>query len=243
MRVYLPRFFVATPEQNLRQFSADCAEAEAGGAALAVFPEQFLTGYRAELDAQAARQAFQTASSAHPTLTICCGTITAAGRNVQYWYAGGQQLAAYEKVHLFRPNDEHELWQAGKRYCAIDVGGLRTGLGTCNDVRFPEQMHQLSRHGKLQLLVYPALWPWQRDHIWAALLRARAIEHGAFCIGCCVAGVDNGLERFDGAGNYVFDPLGNQIMAAGRFYQLDLGALASVVVDTHAEYLPVTDPS
>ena len=110
-------------------------------------------------------------------------------------------------------------------------------------MRFPEQSRALRLNLDVNLIVYPPLWPWQRDHIWRTLLRARAIENGCFTAGCCVAGVDNGAELFDGAGNYVFDPLGRPVYPQGRVYELDPGALGEVLVDTRAQFREPADVS
>jgi predicted amidohydrolase len=241
--IYLSRFYVLEPEDNLAHFAADCAQAAEAGAALAVFPEQFITGYYAESDEVQILRQFSTVSGLYPQLLICCGTVTAGGANRQLWFLDGKQVAEYTKVHLFDPGGEREIWHEGTTYAALAHAGLRIGLATCNDLRFPEQMHRVARSGKLHLLVYPALWPWQRDHVWAALLRARAIEHSAFAIGCCVAGVDNGSQRFDGAGNHVFDPLGNEVHPQGRVYGLDLSLFGKPVVDTYVDYRDVCQVS
>ncbi len=57
----------------------------------------------------------------------------------------------------------------------IEVAGLRVGLMTCYDLRFPELALSLALNGA-QLLVLPAAWmkgP-QKEHHWATLLAARA---------------------------------------------------------------------
>ena len=77
--------------------------------------------------------------------------------------------------------------------------------------------------------------------MFSALLRARAIENGCFAAGCCVAGADNGGELFDGAGNYVWDPLGNAVIPDGRVYTLDANVLEKLNVDTRAQYVDITD--
>jgi len=120
-------------------------------------------------------------------------------------------------------------------------GAWRIGLCTCNDVRFSEQARALKLKHDVNLLVYPALWPWERDHVWAALLRARAIENGCFTAGCSVAGVENGRESFDGAGNHVFDPLGEELRPQGRVYRLDTSVFERVTVDTRDQYREVTE--
>jgi predicted amidohydrolase len=90
------------------------------------------------------------------------------------------------------------LWQPGERYLAVRFQDVNIGLATCNDVRFPEQARALKLAHDVALLLYPALWPWQRDHVWSALLRARAIENGAFSRGAA-SRRSTMAELFDGA--------------------------------------------
>ena len=236
MRVYMPRFYVHELERNLRQLETDVAEAASLGAALIMFPEVFLTGYRLNAPAQQLRERFSMLSAAQPQMLCIFGTITEDGRNRMLTYFGGRAIAQYDKVHLFLPNREEELWTPGTRYVALEHNDWRIGMVICNDVRFPEQATMLRQQCSVNMLAVPALWPWQRDHVWATLLRARAIECGAFVLGCCVAGVDNGKERFDGAGNYVFDPLGNPVYPKGRIYEIDEGLLGHLTVNTREQY-------
>lgn len=240
MRLYLPRFFVRDLRTNITAMHVACAAAAAAGCEAMLFPEQFLTGYRTPAEPSELHTEFIAASSRHPELLCIFGSITEQGCNRQWIYRAGQPLAHYDKVHLFLPNGEGELWQPGERYVAVQAGGIRLGLATCNDVRFSEQARALKLHCGIELLTYPALWPWQRDHVWRALLQARAIENGIFCAGCCVAGIDNGYERFDGAGNYVFDPLGNPVYANNCVHELDLNLLRKVTVDTVEQYREIS---
>lgn len=240
MRVYLPRFYVRDLDTNLASMHACCADAAALDCAMLVFPEQFLTGYYGADDLPRIKAELAAASRQHPELLCIFGTFTEDGANQQCVYLAGEQRARYTKVHLFEPNGEHNLWQPGERYVAVRHGAWRIGLATCNDARFPEQARALKLKYNINLLTYPALWPWARDHTYAALLRARAIENGAFCLGCCVAGVDNGVERFDGAGNHVFDPLGAELRPESRVYTLDPAVFNLITVDTRAQYREVT---
>jgi predicted amidohydrolase len=241
MRIYMPRFFTRDLAGNLACLRRSCDEAAGLGAEALFFPEQFLTGYYGQTDLPAIREAFAGCSALSPQMLCFFGTLSEEGYNRQLVYLAGREVARYEKVHLFEPNGEQELWRSGSRYVALEHGGWRIGLCTCNDVRFPEQARALKLHCDVNMLVYPSLWPWARDHVFAALLRARAIENGAFVVGCCVAGVDNGRERFDGAGNHVFDPLGNELYAAGRIYEFDPAVLGQVLVDTRAQYREISD--
>jgi predicted amidohydrolase len=236
MLLYLPRFYVRDLQTNLVEMVRHLHAAARAGCELIVFPEQFLTGYHAPAEPRQLHDAFAEASAPFPQLLCVFGTISEEGHNRLWAYRGGQPLAHYDKVHLFTPNGEDQWWTPGGRYVALHSREWTFGLLTCNDVRFCEQSRALAlRHG-VNALLYPALWPWERDHVWRALLQARAIENGAFSIGCCVAGVDNGYERFDGAGNYVFDPLGVPVYPRSGVHELELARLSQVTLDTCAHY-------
>jgi predicted amidohydrolase len=241
MLLYMPRFFVQGPDANLAALRRDCNDAAEAGADIVMFPEMFLTGYRGANDPAVFRTAFAEISAASPETLYVFGAISEDGHNRLPVYRGGAELLHYDKVHLFEPNGEHELWEPGSRYAAVAHGGINIGLATCNDVRFPEQARALKLKHDVRLLLYPALWPWQRDHVWAGLLRARAMENAVFCAGCCIAGIDNGAELFDGAGNHLFDPLGEPIQPRGRVYRLDLARLDDVLVDTRAQYREISE--
>jgi omega-amidase len=240
MRVYMPRFNVRDLSANLARLHADCDAAAQLECELALFPEQFLSGYHGENNVPRIKAEFGAISAKHPELLFDFGTLTEDGYNQQHIYLDGEVRASYKKVHLFEPNGEHELWQRGESYTALRWGQWRIGLLTCNDVRFPEQARALKLMRNVNLLLCPALWPAQRDHVLSALQRARAIENGAFMLGCCIAGVDNGEERFDGALNHAFDPLGNEIYPDECVYTLDPAVLERVTVDTRAQYREIT---
>jgi len=196
-----------------------------------VFPELFLTGYSRSLEPSRAREVFSEVSAAAPDVLFVFGSISDAKHNRVIVWLGGQELAAYDKVHLFHPNGEHELWDAGKSYVAFEWRNLRIGLMNCNDVRFPEQARALNLEARCDLLVVPAWWPWRRDHIWSTLLQARAAENELWVLGCCIAGSVE-PDEFAGAGNHVFDPAGEPVRTADdRTYELDLDNPPPSIVD------------
>lgn len=240
MRLYMPRFYVRGLADNLAAMERDAEDAASLNCDCVVFPEQFLTGYYGEGEPSQLRGEFERVSKRHSGTLFIFGTISEDGVNRLCVYFGGSELAHYDKVHLFLPGGEDKLWQCGDRYVAIAHGKWRIGLAMCNDVRFPEQARALKLKHDINLLLYPALWPWQRDDIWATLLRARSIENGCYTVGCCVAGVDNGSQRFDGAGNHVFDPLGYPVCGAERVYELDAARLNEVLVDTRAQHCEIS---
>jgi predicted amidohydrolase len=94
--------------------------------------------------------------------------------------AAGQLTAAYRKIHLFDAlgQRESDLVAPGDEVVIAELGGLRVGILTCYDVRFPELARALTVGGA-DLLVIPAAWAsglFKEEH-WVTLVRARAIEN------------------------------------------------------------------
>lgn len=104
--------------------------------------------------------------------------------------ANGRQIATYRKIHLFdaAPRDDAPPYQesatiaAGDTVVTADIDGLRLGLATCYDLRFPELFRALTLLGA-EVLLLPAAFTREtgRDH-WEPLIRARAIENGCYVI-------------------------------------------------------------
>lgn len=241
MKVYLSRWVCLDVDSNLRRLREESERAAAAGPGLVLFPELFLTGYTRALEPARAREAFREASRAAPEVLFVFGSVSQEGRNRLTVWLGGEEAAHYDKIHLFRPNREHELWQPGDRHVALRHAGLNLGLLTCNDVRFPEQARALRLEAHCDLLLAPAWWPWRRDHVWSALLRARAIENGVWVLGCSIASSVFPGEEFAGAGNHVFDPLGNAVPTPDdHCYELALDAPPPLVVDTGEQAVAIT---
>ena len=151
-----------------------------------------------------------------------------------------EELARYDKVHLFRPNGEFDLWDPGDRYVAVRLKDWTLGLLNCNDLRFPEQARALRLQTRCDALVAPAWWPWRRDHVWRALLQARAIENAVFTVGCCISASEHPDERFAGAGNHVFDPLGDPVHTQDdHTYVLEPPAHSRLIVDPLESYVDI----
>jgi omega-amidase len=89
---------------------------------------------------------------------------------------------AYDKRHLFRMAGEHRHYSPGGHALIVEFRGLRLCPLVCYDLRFPVWSR---RRPELDydLVVYAANWPAARRHAWQSLLRARAIENQAYCVG------------------------------------------------------------
>ncbi len=112
-----------------------------------------------------------------------------------------------------------------------DLDGARLGLSICYDLRFPELYRALALAGAEVLLV-PAAFTERtgRDH-WEVLLRARAIENGAYVLAPAQIGGPPGQPAF--GRSMVIDPWGTIVAQAPDVVgivraDLDLDRVAAV---------------
>lgn len=242
MKVYLTRWICTEPDANLNKVFSESERAASSGAEMVIFPESFLHGYKRVVDPASARKIFSEISGSHPSIVFFFGSLSEERRNrMTVWRAGGE-IARYDKVHLFEPNGEKEIWSPGNCYAAVRTGEHVIGMLNCNDLRFPEQAMRLRLEAGCDAFVVVAWWPWRRDHVWRTLLRARAIENHAWVLGCCVAASEHRLEHFSGAGNYVFNPWGEQVYTTDdNTYTLEDSPEREVLVDPLREAVDVVE--
>jgi omega-amidase len=113
-------------------------------------------------------------------------------------------LAAYDKRHLFTLAGEHESYTSGGDRIIVEVNGWKIMPMICYDLRFPVWSRMQSAD-EYDLLVYVANWPKPRVAAWDALLKARAIENQAYCMGVNRVGVDGNDHEYVGhSGAYDF---------------------------------------
>ena len=110
MRVYMPRFHSRDIAANITRLRQDCAEAAEAGCEMALFPEVFMSGYRLPVAATELRGLFAELSAEYSDLLFFFGSLSEDGVNRMPAYLGGQSVAEYDKVHLFLPGGEGELW-------------------------------------------------------------------------------------------------------------------------------------
>lgn len=106
----------------------------------------------------------------------------------------GELAGVYRKVHLYdafghRESDRLEAGPADAPPVVLPIAGLRFGVMTCYDLRFPESARRLVDAGATAVVV-PAAWadgPLKAMH-WRALTVARAIENTAVVVAVGQAG-------------------------------------------------------
>ena len=110
--------------------------------------------------------------------------------------ADGAIKATYDKIHMFdvdlptgERHRESALYTPGERAAVAETPWGRLGLTICYDVRFPQLYRGLAKAGA-EMIAVPAAFtrPTGEAH-WEILLRARAIETGAFVLAPAQGGV------------------------------------------------------
>jgi predicted amidohydrolase len=151
----------------------------------------------------------------------------------------GAIRARYDKIHLFDVDlptgerwRESDAYAPGTRAVAVETPWGRLGLSICYDMRFPDLYRALSDAGATILSVPAAFTvPTGKAH-WHVLLRARAIEAGAFVIAAAQTGRhEDGRETY--GHSLAIDPWGEVLLdmgdsAALGFVDLDLARVADV---------------
>jgi len=191
MRVALCQLPISTdPAVNLDRVRKAVADAAGQRAGLAVFPEATLARFGSDLrtaaeplDGPFCRGLSGIARDAG--VAVVAGVFEPApdGRvynTVVAYDAVGGLVAAYRKIHLYDALGQREsaLVAPGSEPVLVEFAGLRTGIMTCYDLRFPELARALAAGGA-ELIVVPAAWAaglFKEEH-WVTLVRARAIEN------------------------------------------------------------------
>ncbi|SDE92942.1 Predicted amidohydrolase [Halorubrum xinjiangense] len=224
-------------EANVERALDRVRAAAAAGADLVVLPELFDVGYfafdaygRAAESLAGDRLSRFAAAADDNDVAVLAGTVVedlsasaADGLDVPaesglanaavLFDADGERRLVYRKRHLFGyGSEETDRMVPGERTPVVDLGGVRVGVTTCYDLRFPEQFRGMVEAG-VECVVVPSAWPYPRIEHWRTLGRARAIENLTY-----VAAV-NGSGRFGDDAlcgrSAVYDPWGTTLASVG----------------------------
>jgi deaminated glutathione amidase len=133
----------------------------------------------------------------------------------------GETLATYDKIHMFDVDlDNGESWRESATYrpgssaVLANLPFARLGFAVCYDLRFPELFRAEAIAGA-QVLTVPAAFTRQTGEAhWHVLLRARAIENGAFVVAAAQGGRhEDGRETY--GHSLIVDPWGRVLADAG----------------------------
>ena len=153
----------------------------------------------------------------------------------------GAVAARYDKIHMFdvavsaeETYRESAGYRPGDRAMVADTALGRIGMTVCYDVRFPGLYRKLAQAGAEVLTVPSAFSPVTGAAHWEPLLRARAIETGAWVLAPAQCGrhaAVQGRERRTHGHSLAVDPWGAVVADAGEapgvtVVEVDLGAVA-----------------
>ena len=220
----------ADPEANRSEITRLTELAVARGAGLIVFPEysSYFTpepGWDWQAAAEGVGGAFTEHLAALSTrlgVHVVAGMIERlggderrVGNTVVALAPGVGVVARYRKLHLYDAFGQRESeWVAPgdiDEPQVFEAGGIRFGLQTCYDARFPEVTRRIVDAGA-DVVCMPAEWvrgPLKEAH-WRVLTTARALENTMY-----VAAADHAPPV--GAGNsMIVDPMGVEVATIGE---------------------------
>ena len=134
----------------------------------------------------------------------------------------GGTLAVYDKIHMFDVDlDDGESWRESLAYepgteAVVAYTSLaKVGFAICYDLRFPQLFCAEALAGA-ELLTLPAAFTLQTGLAhWHTLLRARAIENGAFVVASAQGGThEDGRKTF--GHSLIIDPWGRVLAEAAH---------------------------
>ncbi len=216
--------------ENLSTASRLISSAAADGAQLAVLPEYFCLMGLKDNDKVLAREKFGSGPiqgqlsqiAKENKIYLVAGTIPLEAKDANKvlnttlaFDPNGQQIARYDKIHLFGFQTETERYQESETIEAgnqpaimkISVNGNEWlfGLSICYDLRFPELYRTL---GQVDCHIIPAAFTYTtgKDH-WEVLLRARAIENQCYVLASSQGGIHQNQRRTWG-NSMLIDPWG-----------------------------------
>jgi len=245
------------PVANLPLTRALVREAAAGGAGFVLTPEvtNCLSSDRAHQarvlvhEEEDATLAALAADAAALGIWLLVGSLGLRSHDADGRFANrsflvapdGRVAARYDKIHMFDVDvSETEVYREsagyrpGTRAVLAETPFARIGMTVCYDVRFPQLYRRLAQAGA-EVLTVPAAF----NHItgaahWESLLRARAIENGAYVLApaqCGSHAAHNGRPRRTHGHSLAIAPWGEVLADGGEapgvvFADIDRAAVA-----------------
>jgi predicted amidohydrolase len=133
----------------------------------------------------------------------------------------GERICSYDKIHMFDVDldngetyRESSAYEAGAEAKVAHLPFASLGFAICYDLRFP-QLFRAEALAGANVLTIPASFTVQtgQSH-WEVLMRARAIENGAFVIAAAQGGThEDGRHTF--GHSIIVDPWGKVLAMAG----------------------------
>jgi predicted amidohydrolase len=242
------------PDANARDFAALVEQAVAGGATYVQSPEMTgmvqrdKAGLMAKLKPASEDAIVRTAAelARRHAIHLHVGSVAIAveggmvANRAFLFRPDGSLQTTYDKIHMFDVDlDNGESWRESATYrpgghaavadLAVAGGTARLGFAVCYDMRFP-QLFRAEALAGAEVLTAPAAFTRQTGEAhWHVLLRARAIENGAFVVAAAQGGVHaDGRETY--GHSIIIDPWGRILAEVDG----DAPGVALAEIDTKA---------
>lgn len=122
-------------------------------------------------------------------------------------------IAKYRKNILFSPTKEDQYFANGNNTTIFEYKGIKIGMHTCYEIRFPE-LFRITAFLGADLIVVPGIWPANKIDHWLTLLKARAIENQCFIAGCDTSMMHTHKKIIPCGYSVIFDPWGKELASA-----------------------------
>jgi len=220
--------------RNIEDFEQLVRQAAAAGAVYVQSPEMTgcLVRDRAALKAQimaqdedpvsarAARLAAELGIHVHVGSTAIARPDGKVANRGFLFSPDGGLVTTYDKIHMFDVDlDNGESWresatyEPGRHTVVAQLPFAKLGMAVCYDLRFPQLFRAQAMAGA-EILTVPAAFTRQTGEAhWHILLRARAIENGAWVVTAAQAGLhEDGRETY--GHSMIVDPWGRIVAEA-----------------------------
>ena len=227
-------------EANRTMFSEKFQNIE-GTTDLIILPEMFSTGFSMNAEKLSEPNNGETLkwmiSEAHKNNCAITGSVIISENDKYYnrlfFVFPDGSYKKYDKKHTFTLAKENEVYSAGTERLIVDYKGWKICPLVCYDLRFPVWARNTEAY---DLLIYVANWPKVRALAWDTLLRARAIENMAYCVGVNRVGLDGNDHEYIGHST-VYDILGKQISASSLGEFSETVVLAKEHIENNRKHL------
>jgi nitrilase len=211
---------------NLSEAARLIEVAVSQGAKLVVLPEYFAIMGLKDTDKVAAKEVegkgpiqefLSSTAKKHKiwliggTVPLKCGSPDKVRNSCLVYNDQGEQVARYDKIHLFGLDlgnehyHEENTIEAGDAVKVVDTPFGKIGLSVCYDLRFPELYRAM---GDVNMIVVPSAFTdtTGKAH-WEPLIRARAIENLCYVIASAQGGYHISGRETHG-NSMIIDPWG-----------------------------------
>lgn len=203
------------PQENRNQLS-EKIKSISSNVDLVILPEMFTTGFTMNPELFDEKEGQKTIDwmqeiASEKNVALAGSIVFSENKtfyNRLFFIESNGKTSYYNKSHTFTLAGESNVYKAGDTKQIINFKGFKICTLICYDLRFPVWARNAEDY---DVLLYVANWPKPRINAWDTLLKARAIENMAYCIGVNRIGTDEIGHEYPGH-SAVYDVLGDELI-------------------------------